>query len=92
MGMAQDFPSWVTNIKSDEEFFQQIVPSRNLTEGSPYKKFLNRYEKSWETLAKTFPNITMWEIGNEYNLHIFLHPQDLLYYGSLGIHTAIPKQ
>lgn len=75
MGMVQDFPSWMTNIKSDDEFFQQIVPSRNLTEGSPYKKFLNRYEKSWETLARMFPNITMWEIGNEYNLHIFLHPQ-----------------
>jgi len=74
MAMVQDFPSWMTNIKSNE-FFQQIVPSRNLTEDSPYKKFLDCYEKSWETLAKTFPNITMWEMGNEYNLHTFLHPQ-----------------
>ncbi|MCK4481851.1 hypothetical protein KAU55_01395 [Candidatus Bathyarchaeota archaeon] len=74
MGMVQDFPSWMTKIESGE-FFQQIVPSRDLTEGSPYKKFLDCYEKSWETLARTFPDITMWEIGNEYNLDDFLHPE-----------------
>ncbi len=71
MGMVQDFPSWMTGIENDD----QAVPSpRNLTEGSPYRKFLDSYEESWEVLAKTFPNITMWEIGNEYNLPQFLHP------------------
>lgn len=101
MGMVPDFPSWMTGIDSD----YQAVPRRNLTEGSAYKEFLGKYEKSWETLARKFPNITMWEIGNEYNLHHFLHPQigdfdpsereyvvtDLLYYGSRGIKLGNPN-
>jgi len=70
MGMVQDFPSWMTGIEGD----QQAVPYRNFTEGSNYTKFLDRYEESWETLAGAFPNITVWEIGNEYNLPKFLHP------------------
>lgn len=72
MGMVQDFPSWMTGIEENETI-QQSVPERNLIEGSPYKEFLEKYEKSWETLAGAFPNITMWEIGNEYNLDNFLH-------------------
>jgi len=97
MGYAEDFPSWMTNITGDP----RAVPRRNMTE---YTVFLEKYEKSWETLARAFPNVTMWEIGNEYNLREFLHPQngtflrqervdivtDLLYYGSRGIKTGNP--
>jgi len=97
MGYAEDFPSWMTNITGDP----RAIPRRNMTE---YTVFLERYEKSWETLARAFPNITMWEIGNEYNLREFLHPQngtflrqervdivtDLLYYGSRGIKAGNP--
>jgi uncharacterized lipoprotein YddW (UPF0748 family) len=68
MGMVQDFPSWMTGIIDDN----QAVPSRNLTE---YRSFLQKYEGSWFSLAHAFPNITIWEIGNEYNLDEFLHPE-----------------
>lgn len=71
MGMSQDFPSWMTGIDGD----LQAVPYRNTTPGSDYMRFLEMYKKSWETLARAFPNITMWEIGNEFNIDAFLHPQ-----------------
>jgi hypothetical protein len=105
MGMAHDFPVWMTGIEGDP----QSVPYRNTTEGSDYMKFLEKYRESWKTLAGAFPNITMWEIGNEFNTDLFLHPSDfpnskfsiqekadimtdLLYYGSLGIHEGKPKR
>jgi hypothetical protein len=72
MGMAQDFPSWMTKINTDDS---QVVPYRNVTIGSDYMGFLHRYNESWKTLAASFPKITMWEIGNEYNADPFLHPQ-----------------
>jgi len=104
MGMAHDFPGWMTGIDDDP----QAVPYRNITKGSAYVKFLERYRESWKTLARAFPDITLWEIGNEFNTDIFLHPPDfpdskfsnqekadittdLLYYGSLGIHEGNPN-
>lgn len=75
MGMVQDFPSWMTGIEEGKKI-QQSVPKRNLTEGSPYDNFLKNYTWSWQVLTEAFPNITMWEIGNEYNLNQFLHPEN----------------
>jgi hypothetical protein len=74
MGMAQDFPPWMTgiNLAYDDS---QVVPYRNVTIGSDYMNFLQNYSESWEKLAARFPKITMWEIGNEYNADPFLHPQ-----------------
>lgn len=71
MGMSQDFPSWMTGIENDS----QAVPSRNTTIGSDYMLFLERYRTSWKTITQTFQNITIWEIGNEFNNDDFLHPQ-----------------
>ncbi len=104
MGMAHDFPDWMTGINGDF----QAVPRRNTALGSEYMKFLEKYKESWKTLAAAFPNITLWEIGNEFNLDKLLHPPefpkhnfslqekadittDLLYYGSLSIHEGNPK-
>jgi len=71
MCYAQDFPLWMRIVNGDS----QTVPRRNMTEGSTYRMFLDVYEESWETLAREFQNITMWEIGNEFNMDAFLHPQ-----------------
>ncbi len=104
MGMAHDFPSWMTGIDVD----LQTVPRRDTAPGSEYMKFLEKYRESWKTLATAFPSITFWEIGNEFNINEFLHPPDfhksnfslqekadittdLLYYGSLGVHEGNPK-
>ena len=85
MGYVQDFPSWMTGVEGD----QQTVPHRNMTEGSKYRRFLEVYEESWETLAREFQEIKVWEIGNEYNLRTFLHPPE---YNETDTKTWFPYQ
>ena len=85
MGYVQDFPSWMTGVEGD----QQTVPHRNMTEGSKYRRFLEVYEESWETLAREFQEIKVWEIGNEYNLRTFLHPPE---YDETDSKTWFPYQ
>ena len=48
--------------------------SRDLNEGSLYMQTLEMLEQSWFTMAKSFPQVTQWEVGNEWNLDQFLHP------------------
>ena len=85
MGYVQDFPPWMTGVERD----QQTVPHRNVTEGSKYRRFLEVYEESWETLAREFQEIKVWEIGNEYNLRTFLHPPE---YDETDSKTWFPYQ
>lgn len=41
-----------------------------------YQEWLEIYEKSWYTLVSGYPEITYWEIDNEFNNHDFMY----LYY------------
>lgn len=43
---------------------------------SSYAKFLADMETTWRTLARTFPEIKLWEVGNEWNNDDFNHPLD----------------
>ena len=54
------------------------APKRDLTEGSLYMQMLKMLEDSWCTMASTFPEVAIWEIGNEWNLNAFLHPDGFL--------------
>ena len=54
------------------------MPMRDLTPGSLYMKALEGIEKGWETMAALFPQVTFWEVGNEWNLNAFLHPDGFL--------------
>lgn len=54
------------------------MPARDLTEGSLYMQALEMLEESWYTMAKTFPQVAIWEVGNEWNLNAFLHPDGFL--------------
>lgn len=54
------------------------VPARDLTPGSLYRKTLEMLEESWCTMAKLFPQVAIWEVGNEWNLNAFLHPDGFL--------------
>lgn len=47
---------------------------RDLTDGSLYMQTLELLERSWCTMAKAFPQVEQWEVGNEWNLDTFLHP------------------
>ena len=50
------------------------APGRDMRAGSKYLRFLDMFEKSWETAAREFPEITYWEPGNECNHDVFLAP------------------
>ena len=54
------------------------MPSRDLTEGSLYMQALSMLEESWYTMASAFPQVAIWEVGNEWNLNAFLHPDGFL--------------
>lgn len=49
---------------------------RDLSSGSKYMQTLEMMEQSWATMAALFPQVTQWEVGNEWNLDMFLHPVD----------------
>ena len=54
------------------------MPPRDLTEGSLYMQALEMLRQSWETMARLFPEVKIWEVGNEWNLNAFLHPDGFL--------------
>ena len=78
MGMAHDFPDWMTGIHKiiNGNLDINVVPDRNLTEGSEYSVFVTKWEAAWTLYAETFPYVTMWQVGNEYNLNEALHPEE----------------
>lgn len=47
-----------------------------------YALFLEKIEKAWYGMAKAFPDITYWEVGNEPNMNGFLHP--ITYIANVG--------
>lgn len=49
-------------------------PNRDLTPGSPYMQVLELTEKNWERIVRRFPQIRQWEVGNEWNFRLFMHP------------------
>ena len=54
------------------------MPERDLTAGSLYMQALEMLEQSWYTMASLFPQVDIWEVGNEWNLNAFLHPDGFL--------------
>ncbi len=54
------------------------MPPRDLSEGSLYMQALHMLEESWYTMVSLFPQVDIWEIGNEWNLNAFLHPDGFL--------------
>ena len=54
------------------------MPARDLTPGSLYMQALEMLEESWYTMAGLFPQVSIWEVGNEWNLNAFLHPDGFL--------------
>lgn len=55
-----------------------VMPKRDLTEGSLYMQALSMLEQSWYTMVSQFPQVAIWEVGNEWNLNAFLQPDDVL--------------
>ena len=54
------------------------MPKRDLRPGSLYMQALEMLEQSWYTMVSHFPQVKIWEVGNEWNLNAFLHPDGFL--------------
>ena len=54
------------------------MPERDLTKGSLYRQALDMLEHSWYTMVSLFPQVKIWEVGNEWNLNAFLQPDGFL--------------
>ena len=67
------------------------MPARDLTEGSLYMQALEMLEESWYTMAGLFPQVDIWEVGNEWNLNVFLHPDGFLETPGMKPFTADEK-
>ena len=50
------------------------MPARDLTPESPYMRVLEETEKNWTRIVRRFPSIRQWEVGNEWNFPLFMHP------------------
>ena len=58
----------------DEYRYNRSLPDRNTDPNSDYMKWMvNTWEKNWNTMAATFPEIEFWEIANETNNDVGLH-------------------
>jgi len=67
VGMCHDFPAWTGG-----GFL--AIPDRDTAAGSDYMTFLDNWRLIWKTYAEWYPNVTYWEIGNEWNHNPFNHP------------------
>ena len=68
VGMDHGLPAWLTGVEAG------AVPCRDLIPDSAYVAFLDRLEETWAWKAARYPVIGHWEVGNEPNLDVFLHP------------------
>lgn len=51
-----------------------VLPRRDLRGSSDYMRTMHLLEESWCTMAGLFPEVSQWEVGNEWNNNIFLQP------------------
>ena len=68
------WPESVDLTGLDKNLARSAAPYRDTEEGSLYLEWLALYEQSWYTMAKAYPEITFWEVGNEVNMDLYLHP------------------
>ena len=54
--------------------FGTVSPERDLNKDSKYTEMLDMLELSWYTMVSYFPQIKLWEVGNEWNQDGFLYP------------------
>lgn len=71
IGIAVIFPA-ISEFTPDSG---NSVPKRS---DSFYGKWLNEVSTLWERLAATFPEIKYWELGNEFNMSAFMHPNGFI--------------
>ena len=96
-GMAHILPVTESTKPSNQHYVPHF-------DSPDYQIFLDKTELMWKTLASTFPQITIWEVGNETN-HSFMEYADremtylerakvtidIMYYANRGIKAGNPN-
>lgn len=81
-GAAEKFKNaGVTNLIGQAMIFPQYTAFRPDSSNSAprptdpaYGEWLNAVSGMWSKLTSLFPEITKWEVGNEFNSDVFFHP------------------
>ena len=98
-GMGLYLPITDSTVSSSDNHY---VPMRG---SSDYQIFLDKVYELWYEMAKAFPQITIWEVGNESNADFLRYKEykhisyreraqitaDIIYYSNKGIKAANPN-
>lgn len=83
----------VTNLIGNAMIFPQYTSFRPDTDKSvprptddSYGEWLEAVSDMWEAIATLFPEITKWEVGNEFNSDVFFHPN-----GYIGVDGTLAE-
>lgn len=102
IGSACFLPKVPSTAKYNSE--KPFVPDRSSDENSEYAMFLNKVYLIYRAVANAFPEITVWEMGNEYNSNTFMTSPvreltqreladiyvDYMYYATKGVKEGNP--
>ncbi len=99
--------SFLPKVESTAQYnyANNYVPDISSDENSDYAKFLNKVYLIYKTVSATFPDITVWEMGNETNQNTFLANAnkqlsqdelahinvDYMYYATKGVKEGNPN-
>ncbi len=68
--MGNFFPRMPSTANGREGNF---IPARDTSPDSEYMQFLHKYYLIWKAVATAFPDVDVWEVGNETNQITFLN-------------------
>lgn len=74
IGSACFLPKVPSTAKYNSD--KPYVPERSAVADSDYAMFLNKVYLIFKAVAEAFPEITVWEMGNEYNSNTFMTSPD----------------
>lgn len=74
IGSACFLPKVPSTAKNNSD--KPYVPERKPDADSDYAMFLNKVYLIFKAVAEAFPEITVWEMGNEYNSNTFMTSPD----------------
>ena len=72
VGESIVFPPFQSNSGINTLQGQLTVPQYGVDDA--YELWMKGVEEAWKTLTAEFPEVTVWEMGNEYNTDAYFHP------------------
>ena len=72
VGESIVFPPFITNSGIGAGIGSLGVPHYGVDDA--YEYWMKGVSEAWKTLTKEFPEVTIWEMGNEFNTDPYFHP------------------